>query len=101
MALCKDQHKRYTIGVLYRPPIVSVDRFLSEVVNNLRIFAQQFKNNICTGNLNIDVSNRSACAAMKLIDIVNSYDLKQLIEQPVRCGLSSAMILDIFFVRKV
>lgn len=91
------QNKKYVIGTLYRSPTLPVREFLNEFENSLSIVAPKFDYIICAGDLNIDVLDPSSNAYSLLSNISDTFELKQIVEQPTRYSPTSAKLIDLIF----
>lgn len=88
--------KSFCIGVLYRPPNKAVLDFLQNFEEVLGILFPKFDNILCAGDLNIDLLKFDSSAAIKLANILDTFDLKQIVSQPTRISENNATLLDIF-----
>nr|CAI5824217.1 unnamed protein product [Callosobruchus analis] len=90
----------YAIGVIYKPPNYNVHQFASELEDSINIICQNFDNIILSGDFNIDVSKINKTSTILLNNLLESYDLIQLIDQPTRITATSQSIIDIIICSK-
>ena len=88
--------KSFCIGVLYRPPNKVVIYFLQNFEGVLSILFPIFDSILCAGDLNIDLLKFDSIAAVKLDNVLDTFNLKQIVSQPTRVSENSATLLDIF-----
>nr|CAI5821178.1 unnamed protein product [Callosobruchus analis] len=92
--------QKYAIGVIYKPPNYNVHQFASELEDSINIICQNFDNIILSGDFNIDVSKINKTSTILLNNLLESYDLIQLIDQPTRITATSQSIIDIIICSK-
>nr|CAI5837296.1 unnamed protein product [Callosobruchus analis] len=92
--------QKYAIGVIYKPPNYNVYQFASELEDSINIICQNFDNIILSGDFNIDVSKINKTSTILLNNLLESYDLIQLIDQPTRITATSQSIIDIIICSK-
>nr|CAI5870126.1 unnamed protein product [Callosobruchus analis] len=92
--------QKYAIGVIYKPPNYNVHQFASELEDSINITCQNFDNIILSGDFNIDVSKINKTNTILLNNLLESYDLIQLIDQPTGITATSQSIIDIIICSK-
>lgn len=90
----------YAFGTLYRPPSYLPDTFISELDETLSNIFPKFQNVIITGDFNIDFLNQQASHFQRLINLIDTYEMKQVVQQPTRIGPTSIKILDLIICSK-
>ena len=95
LEIVKSKCKPMLVTSIYRPPNSKVD-FMDQLENYFNILDEQNKELIITGNLNCDLSllilQPHSC---RLIDILELFQLKQLIVDPTRITSNTESLLDI------
>ena len=79
---------------LYRPLNKAVIDFLQNFEEVLSILFPKFDSILCAGDP--DLLKFDSNAAIKLANVVATFDLKQIVSQPTRVSENSATLLDIF-----
>lgn len=89
--------KKMCFGTLYRPPNSNLGKFLEILENILVNFIPEFDVIIFGGDLNIDFSkaNDKYCDAARLNNLLNKYNLHQVISEPTRVTDSTSKIIDL------
>ena len=84
------------VGVLYRtPPVSEILNFCSEFEENICNLLTDCDNFVCVGDFNINVMNLDCNYVEHFLSVLGTYNLKQLINEPTRHGLSDPTLLDI------
>lgn len=87
-------HKKYAVGVVYRPPKLAVPQFLNEFEDSLSEIIPKYDYLICGGDLNIDLLKIENSSTKLLNNILHSYDLKQVINEPTRISKTTSTLID-------
>ena len=91
----KPKSKPFLITTWYRPPNSSVELF-SEFENFLKLLEDENKEIIITGNLNCNLLEQNkSLPTSKLLDLVDIYQLQQLIQSPTRITSTTTSLLDV------
>lgn len=88
--------KSTCIGVVYNPHISLANTFLETFENCLSILAPKFDNIFIGGDFNIDCLKIQSSNYKKLNNIIESYGLLQLVNEPTRIQHGTATIIDLF-----
>ncbi|MCG7883757.1 MAG: reverse transcriptase family protein [Candidatus Thiodiazotropha endolucinida] len=93
------RNKKLLLGTFYRPPNAS-PLILSNIEQSIGLAVDTGIENICiTGDLNLNMLNRHSMK--KIIDICQSYNLHQLIDEPTHFTETSSSILDLILINNV
>lgn len=94
--LCLAQGKsRFSIGLIYRPPIASKQLFLDEFEEVLSSFILEFDSMVCVGDFNMNMLNINDSAIVRLNDMLDSFEVSQIIDQPTRTTATVSSLLDL------
>ncbi|KAG5881191.1 hypothetical protein JTB14_034968 [Gonioctena quinquepunctata] len=74
------------------------DLFLSEFETLISTSAHKFNALISTGDFNMDFSDHNNSTTKGLIDIMTSYTLEKIVQEPTRYGETTAKTLYLIFV---
>lgn len=88
-------NQTYALGILYRPPDFPSNNFLADLEFSLSIVSPRFDYVICTGDLNIDCLGLNDNSLQKLNDLLECFDLNQIIDEPTRYSETSAKLIDV------
>lgn len=88
----------FAVGTVYRPPNLNYRVFLNELESTLSNLFPMADTVILTGDLNIDILKCNHVSTTALMDMVEPFDLKQLIVDPTRSAARSATLLDLIFI---
>ncbi|XP_074041353.1 uncharacterized protein [Leptinotarsa decemlineata] len=89
-------HKvKYAVASMYRPPNVPLPSFLTGFEDSLSSVCPKFENVICAGDMNIDFSDSASRSCIQLSEIIESFGLKQIVDQPTRFSTTSCKIIDV------
>lgn len=91
-------NKVYVFAVVYRPPNTNFDSFLSVFEDTLTEIYSNFDYIICTGDFNTNLFNLECSRADNLSSVCETYNLKQIINEPTRLTDTSLTLLDLIFV---
>ena len=83
--------------VAYRPPNLNYSVFLSELENSISQIYPSVNNVIIVGDFNIDILNVTSASVM-LLDLLSSFDLKQVIKNPTRIAANSSTLIDVIIM---
>lgn len=85
------------IGCIYRPPLSDFNDFCDEFESMLSSFIANNTQFLCMGDFNIDLFSQSL-KTKRFLDIINTFDVSQLIDEPTRISQHSATLLDLILV---
>lgn len=88
------------LGVLYKPPNINLLSSLEQLDNMLSVIIPQYKSTIWLGDLNINVLHSQANNAIKLKEILDTYELLQHISEPTRITQNSQTLIDLIVTTK-
>nr|CAI5823600.1 unnamed protein product [Callosobruchus analis] len=74
-------NKRFIVGVLYKPPSCPDSEFIAELEDVFNDICPKYDYIICTGDFNIDVSCLESNNTRLLINLLESYELQQLMSR--------------------
>lgn len=94
----KLNQKQYVFGVVYRPHDVSFNTFLNEVDHTFASVIGDCDELICTGDFNVDMSELEDMKTIQLRSLIESYNLKQIIDEPTRITDTTATLLDLIIM---
>ena len=98
LEIIKPKSKPVLIASAYGPPNSQID-FLDKIEILLQILDNEHKELIIVGDLNCDfLSNNLSNHTKRFNDIVNIFQLTQLIDQPTRITEKTASLLDVALV---
>ena len=93
----KENNRKMHIANVYRPPQGNIKKFLDYIRHCLNSFDDRSKQDIFViGDINIDVKKKSDSNTKDLIQLMNSFGLKQYIDGITRYGRNSSCI-DLIF----
>ena len=99
--ICPDKAKNTIFGVIYKPPIMDSDKFLSSLEQDvlIKLSDEASKDIIIMGDFNANVVAPKLCKyAKKLIHATQLYGLNQLINKPTRVTEHTSSAIDLVFV---
>ena len=71
------------IIIIYRPPNnASIELFMEEFTSLLEVYATRHGSLIVAGDFNIHVDNKSDLTTKKFLNLVDSFNLQQHVQQP-------------------
>lgn len=85
---------KYSLGVMYKPPCYNTNNFLGEFEDILNVISPQCDHVILTGDFNIDVLQVDRLEVNRLYNILESYDLVQIINKPTRYSQKRCTLID-------
>lgn len=91
----KSVGQNFVVGVVYRPPQGNIFQFLNSIEDSLSNFLPVFDSLIVGGDFNVNLLDATP-GSTKLIDMIESYNLTQLINVPTRITENSETLLDLF-----
>lgn len=87
---------KLTLGVVYRPPgLTGIHEFLNEFETTISGLMLNTDNFLCLGDFNIDVGDINNPVVKKFSELLNTYSIEQLINEPTRIQGDSCSILDL------
>lgn len=88
--------RKFIMGTVYRPPcLLNFDGFLREfehIVNQIMLECDTF---LCSGDFNVNVGDLSNCKVQSFLNILESYNIVQYVDQPTRVTNNTTSILDL------
>lgn len=91
----KTQNIKTLLGAIYRPPgYVNFNEFLEEFELNISQNLLGSDNLICIGDFNINGLDLDSLYTQKFFSLLQSYGLKQIINEPTRYGQTNASLID-------
>lgn len=85
----------YGIGIVYRPPSQNLNQSLKILENSLSDILPLVDNLIVLGDLNINMLNLNCNATVQLLELLGTYNLSQLINEPTRINNISSTLIDV------
>lgn len=95
------KNKKIALGTLYSPHVSHYEMFLNEFENLLSVAVPTFDYILCAGDLNIDVLDSLGKECIMLNNVISSFGLKQVIDQPTRISPTSMKLLDVIICQKI
>ena len=96
ICLKQDHCKPIVIGSFYRPPQGNVDSFITYLEETLLQIELDHNEVFLMGDLNIDFLDKNNVNHKKLLDMIKSLGLRQLIKEPTRVTINSSSCIDLF-----
>lgn len=87
--------RTFALGIVYRPPSQSVVDFLEQFENCINYIAPKFDELICMGDFNINALEDNCSAYIRLRNVLESYGLIQLVNEPTRYAPNKASAIDL------
>lgn len=87
--------QHYAVGVVYRQPDLSYNEFLNTLEHQLSFLLPQYDEIFCLGDFNIDMLKTDSLGFFKLNQILEAYNLDQLVHSPTRITLKSTTLIDL------
>lgn len=91
---CKKDN--FAVGVVYRPPTLDSNLFLAELEDTLGLIFPAVEDIICMGDFNIDMLKLDNLDYF--FSVLESFNLKQIIETPTRITQTTATLIDLILV---
>lgn len=91
------QGNSFAVGLGYRPPNFSFVDFVEELEEGMTFIAPRYNQIIYAGDLNIDFLNPNSAAYKKIYEVIENFDLTQIVTSPTRIGKTSLTLLDVVF----
>ena len=91
----------FTVALFYRPPSSSpalLDTLFFALCNNFVSSSPSF---FLVGDFNIDFLVPSTSLYFKLLSVVSSFNLSQIVSEPTRVSNSSSTLIDLIFVSSI
>lgn len=86
---------KYAIGVIYKPPCYNVNSFLIEFEDVVNILSSQYNHVIITGDFNINMLQVDRPEVNRFYNILESYDLMQIINKPTHYSQKGCTLIDL------
>jgi len=87
------KHKKIIVGIIYRPGS-NIPAFLQEFEDLVASFLPSADVFLCLGDFNIDALNCQNSLYGRFTDILDLFNLKQIINEPTRITAASATLID-------
>nr|CAI5825503.1 unnamed protein product [Callosobruchus analis] len=87
--------KCFVVGTTYRPPFHDISNYLSIFEDSLSTDADFI---ICSGDLNINLCDIDNSHVDNLYSILNSFNIRQIIDQPTCITMSTSTLIDLMTV---
>jgi hypothetical protein len=93
----KSYHDSIILGVLYKPPKLSVTDWIENFQILIQEIIQDSSNSfLLGGDFNIDLLSENNAHKKLFLDLLLSFNLNQSINQPTRCTTNTETLLDLF-----
>jgi len=89
--------KSLIVGNVYRPPSSDMDDFVSGLEDILADFYTKFDCIILMGDFNVNMLNFDSKNTNLLINLTESFDLRQVISEPTRITMAGYSLIDLIF----
>lgn len=94
----KTDKEKTAVGVVYKPPTFNTELFLNELEDTLILITPSMKNILITGDFNINLLNIENAGVENFYSVLETFNLKQIIEVPTRVTETSESLLDLIIV---
>ena len=94
----KTDREKNAVGVIYKPPTFNTELFLNELEDTLILLTPSVKNILLTGDFNINLLNIPNPVVDNFYSVLETFNLKQIIEVPTRVTEISESLLDLIIV---
>lgn len=85
----------YGIGIVYRPPSQNLNESLKNFENSIADILPVVDNLIIMGDLNINMFNLNSNATVQFLELIGTYNLSQLVNEPTRINNISTTLIDL------
>uniref|UniRef100_A0A6P7FJR4 Uncharacterized protein LOC114330139 n=1 Tax=Diabrotica virgifera virgifera TaxID=50390 RepID=A0A6P7FJR4_DIAVI len=86
------------IGVVYKPPNYTINTFVESFEKSLADMVTDCDEIYCLGDFNVDLLNSHLSPAHKINDLLDSFNLVQIIDRPTHITLTSQTLIDYIIV---
>nr|CAI5854487.1 unnamed protein product [Callosobruchus analis] len=93
----KINKRTYSLAVVYRPPSASVVDCINELDISISTVLPVSDSLLIAGDLNINILDKNRPTIL-LLNLLESYDLKQLVNTPTRISNTSQTLIDVIIV---
>nr|CAI5817049.1 unnamed protein product [Callosobruchus analis] len=93
----KINKRTYSFAVVYRPPSASVVDCINELDISISTILPVSDSLLIAGDLNINILDKNRPTIL-LVNLLESYDLKQLVNTPTRISNTSQTLIDVIIV---
>nr|CAI5820746.1 unnamed protein product [Callosobruchus analis] len=93
----KINKRTYSFAVVYRPPSASVVDCINELDISISTILPVSDSLLIAGDLNINILDKNRPTIL-LLNLLESYDLKQLVNTPTRISNTSQTLIDVIIV---
>ncbi|KAK9730964.1 hypothetical protein QE152_g14131 [Popillia japonica] len=84
-----------TVGVIYKPPNADYKAFIDSLEESLSFYGSSSDGVVCLGDVNINLLNLAGPATLYFNDMLSSFDLRQVIDEPTRITENSSSLIDV------
>lgn len=90
--------KKYSIGIVYRPPKGHVVSFIETLENSISELIPTCDSILVAGDMNINLLSPNIRSVELFNDFIIAYNLNQIISEPTRITGTSSSLLDVIMV---
>lgn len=94
----KRDREKNAVGVTYKPPTCNTELFLNALEDTLILLTPSVKNILLTGDFNINLLNIPNSVVDNFYSVLETFNLKQIVEVPTRVTETSESLLDLIIV---
>ena len=91
---------KWCILFAYRPPNFNKKEFFNEISNSFSKIITNYDNVVLPGDLNINLLDPSADTENHLSDLIDIFDLKNIVEEPTCFKSEKGSLIDIILTNK-
>ena len=91
---------KWCILFAYRPPNFNKKEFFNEISNSLSNIITNYDNVVLAGDLNINLLDPSADTENHLSDLIDIFDLKNIVKEPTYFKSEKGSLIDIILTNK-
>lgn len=88
----------FLIGCIYRPPKGNYTDFLESFEEIMTPLILKFDNVVCLGDFNIDMLETGNVSVCRFCEVLDTFNLKQIVTSPTRVTPISATLLDYILI---
>lgn len=93
--------RSYAVGVVYRSEIVRYGVFLDKWEDSISEILSKCDDFFCFGDFNIDLLDEDDHSARRLNELLDCYNLRQIVDSPTRITPRTSTLIDLIIVSNV
>lgn len=91
----KLNRQSYAVGVVYKPPDYNCNNFFTAFEQEISNLIPKYDEMFCLGDFNIDMLKPDGLATKNFFSLLDTFNLKQMVNTPTRITLTSASLIDL------